>query len=258
MAARDGEQELLADDRHGRQRRVVDRQRHQAEIRRARAQLAREPRRAAGQDLDVDVRMVPAEFLEQRRKDVEAHRHAADEPQRARQRLLGVEDALAGIADVREHPVAQLEQGLADRRDLDAPPEPDEQRFLELFLEQQNLPADGRLGDVQASAGRGKGAAFGDRPQDFQLSQIHCIRRTSNFRRLTVLHGLEEGHQRPQPRADLFDPVVLLALARLVEPGPPLAVLLDPVLRVVPFWISVSMRRISWRVSSVTMRGPPV
>ena len=139
----------------------------------ARPQLAQQPRRAAGDHLDVDVGMVPAELLEQRREHVEAHRHPADQPQRPRQLLLRVEDALGGVADVREDAMAQLEQRLADRRDLDAPAEPDEQRLLELLLEQQDLPADGRLGDVQARAGRGEGPAFGDRAQDFELSQIH-------------------------------------------------------------------------------------
>ena len=87
--------------------------------------------------------------------------------------LLRVEDALGRVADVGEDPVAQLQQRLADRRDLDAPPEPDEQRLLELFLEQQDLSADRRLGDMQAGARRGEGPAFGDRSQDFELSQIH-------------------------------------------------------------------------------------
>ena len=57
MPGRHDEQQLLAIDRHRVQRRIVDRQRQQPEVGRARPQLAHQPRRAAGDDLDVDVGM---------------------------------------------------------------------------------------------------------------------------------------------------------------------------------------------------------
>ena len=143
------------------------------EVGAARPQLAQQARRAAGDHLDVDVGVVPAELLQQRREDVEAHRHAADEPQRAGQLLLRVEDAFGRVADVGEHPMAQLQQRFAGRRDLDAAAEPDEQRLLEFFFEQQDLTADRRLRDVQPRAGGGERTALGNRAQDFELSQIH-------------------------------------------------------------------------------------
>ena len=58
-------------------------------------------------------------------------------------------------------------------RDLDPPAEPDEQRLVEFFLEQQDLPADRRLRDVQPRARGRERAAVRDRPEDFELSQIH-------------------------------------------------------------------------------------
>src|SRR6266545_3559965 len=51
---------------------------------------------------------------------------------------------------------------------------------------------------------------------------------------LTVLHRLEERHQRTQPRTDFLDFQVLLALALRVEPGATLAIFLDPLRRVRP------------------------
>ena len=47
-----------------------------------------QPLRAAGRDLDVDVRVVLAELLQQQREDVEADRHPADQVERAAQDLL--------------------------------------------------------------------------------------------------------------------------------------------------------------------------
>src|SRR3954463_3079300 len=97
--------------------------------------------------------MMPPEFLEQRREHVETDGHAADEPQRPGELLLGVEDALRGVANVGEHAVTQLEERFSRWSDLNPSSEPDEKRFLELLLEQQDLPADGRLRHVQPRAG---------------------------------------------------------------------------------------------------------
>ena len=108
---------------------------------------------AAGDDLDVHIRVLPPEFLQQVREDVQADRHPADQAQSTGELLLRIENALGGVADVGEHAVAELQQRFARRRDLDPPAIADEERLLELFLEQEDLAADGRLRDVQARAG---------------------------------------------------------------------------------------------------------
>ena len=169
------EQQFLVDDRHRLQRRIVDRQRQQPEIGGAGPQLAHQPRRPAGDHLDVDVGMTLPELLQQRREHVEADRHAAHEPQRAGQLLLVIEDLAGRVADVREHAVAQLEELLPGRRDLDPSAEAEEERLLEFLLEQQDLPADRRLRDVQPRAGGGERAALGNGAQNLELSQIHSV-----------------------------------------------------------------------------------
>ena len=55
MADGHDQQQLFLDRRHRLQRRIVDGQRQQAQISGARPQLAHQARRAAGNDLDVDV-----------------------------------------------------------------------------------------------------------------------------------------------------------------------------------------------------------
>ena len=85
--------------------------------------------------------------------------------------LLLVGDAGGRVVDVVEDAMAELQQRLAGGGDLDAAAEPDEQPLVELVLEQQDLPADRRLRDVQLGAGAGEGAGFGDGPDDFQLAR---------------------------------------------------------------------------------------
>ena len=92
MLRRGHEEQLLAHDRHAHQIGIVDRQRQQPEIGGAGAQLSNEPRRRARRQLHVDVRIVLSERLEKRREDVETHRHAADQPQAARDTLLAFDD----------------------------------------------------------------------------------------------------------------------------------------------------------------------
>ena len=149
MPDRHDQHQLLAQHRHARERGIVDRQREQREVGAPRAQPAQQPLRAAGGDLDVHVRMVLLELLQQQREHVEADGHPADEVERARERLLLVGDAGRGVADVVEDAVTELEDRLAGRGDLDAAPEPDEQPLVEFVLEQEDLAADGGLRNVQ-------------------------------------------------------------------------------------------------------------
>ena len=94
----------------------------------------------------------------------------ADQVERAAQGLLAVGDAGRGVADVVEDAVTELENRLAGSGDLHAASEPDEQPLVELVLEQQDLPADGGLGDVEPGTGAGEGAGLGDGADDFELS----------------------------------------------------------------------------------------
>ena len=107
-------------------------------------------------------------------KHVETHRHAADQPHRAAQRLARVADRGDGVLQILEDAVAQLEQRFAGRRDADAAADAVEDRLAELVLEQQDLAADGRLGDVQLFAGGRERAGVGDGADDFELPQVHA------------------------------------------------------------------------------------
>jgi hypothetical protein len=167
------EQQLFAKDRHRGQTRLVDRQRQQRKIRACRSHAAQEPWRPSSGNPDLDVGMNTAEFFQQSWKEVEAHRHPADQMEGAAQILLPIDDRRAGFANVGKHPVAELQERLAGRRYLYLTAEPQEQRFVQFFLEEQDLPADRRLRDVQPCSGPGERARVRDRPDDFKLSEIH-------------------------------------------------------------------------------------
>ena len=77
-----------------------------------------------------------------RTSDSSVDRHAADQPKRASQRFLLLADRRDGFLQVLEDPVAQLKERFASGGDSDPPPDPVEDRFAELLLEQQDLPAD--------------------------------------------------------------------------------------------------------------------
>ena len=80
-----------------------------------------------------------------------------------------------GVVQILKHAMAQLQQRLAGRRDPDAPADAMKDRLAELVLEQQDLTADGGLGDVQLFARRGERAAVGDGADDFELTQVHAV-----------------------------------------------------------------------------------
>ena len=118
--------------------------------------------------------MLLAERLEQRREDVQAHRHAANQPQGPTQRLLLFADARHRILQVLEDAVAQLQEGLTGSGDPDTPADSVKHRLAELLLEQQDLPADCRLRHVKLLARRREGARIGDGADDLQLPQVHA------------------------------------------------------------------------------------
>ena len=88
-------------------------------------------------------------FRQQRRKDVQTHRHAANQADGAVQRLALVADGGDGVLQVLKHPVAELQQRFAGGGDADAAADAVKDRLAELFLEQEDLPADRRLRDVE-------------------------------------------------------------------------------------------------------------
>ena len=114
------------------------------------------------------------DFREEGGEDVEAHRHAAHQAQRAAQRLLLLADGRDGVLQILEDAVTQLQERFTRGRDADAPADAMEDRLAELFFEQQNLPADRRLRDVKLFARGGEGAGVGDGADDLQLPQIHA------------------------------------------------------------------------------------
>ena len=74
---------------------------------------------------------------------------------------------------VLKHALAELDELLGGGRHANLTADAQEQRLAELFLEQQNLTADGRLRDVQLAAARGEGSGLGDGLEDFELAKIH-------------------------------------------------------------------------------------
>ena len=86
------DEQLLVEHRHRDEIGGVDRQRQQPEVAGARAQHRDRALGAADRDLEIEIRMDAPHLGQQRRKDVETDRHAADQPQRAAQRLLLVAD----------------------------------------------------------------------------------------------------------------------------------------------------------------------
>ena len=113
------------------------------------------------------------QVLQQRRKDVQADRHAAGQPQRAAQLARAIGDRADRLADVLEDALSELHQALGRRRHPHLAPDAQEQRLAELLFEQQNLAADRRLRDVQLPPAGGERSGLGDRLEDFELAQVH-------------------------------------------------------------------------------------
>ena len=69
--------------------------------------------------------------------------------------------------------MTQLYERLGGRRHAHLAAGAQKQRLAELVLEEQNLPADGRLRHVQLPSARTEGSGLRNRLQDFELSEIH-------------------------------------------------------------------------------------
>ena len=90
------------------------------------------------------------------------------------ERFALVADGRDRVLQVLKDAMAQLEQRFAGRRDADAAADAMEDRLAELVLEQQDLPADRRLRDVQLLAGGGERSGVGDGADDLELPQVHA------------------------------------------------------------------------------------
>jgi hypothetical protein len=167
------EQELFPQHRDRRHAWFVDGQREQGQVGHSSLDPAKEPRRAAHRDLHFDVWMVPPEFAQQSRQDVQRDGHPADDVDRAAEALVLIDDRGAGLPDIREDTFGKLQHGVARRGQLDSSAEPDEQRLVDFVLEQQHLPADGGLRQMQLDAGPGEGAGVGNGANDLELTQVH-------------------------------------------------------------------------------------
>src|SRR5262245_24841997 len=117
--------------------------------------------------------MDASHFGQQRRKDVQADGHSANQAERSAQRLLLFADSGDGFLQILENAVAQLQERFARRRDPDPSSDAMENRLAELLFQQKDLAADGRLRDVQFFASGGERARVGYRSDDLELTQIH-------------------------------------------------------------------------------------
>src|SRR5215207_9419221 len=110
---------------------------------------------------------------EQGGEDVQAYGHPSDEPHGAVEGLLSLADTRDGILQVPEDAVAELQKRLTSGSDAYSTADAVKNRFSQFLLEEQNLPADGRLGHVKLLARRGEGTRVGDGPDDLELSEVH-------------------------------------------------------------------------------------
>ena len=152
---------------------MIDGQRQQREVARAGAQLLQA--RSELPDITLTSTSGCCRFSSAMsvREDIQTDRHPAEQADRAAQRFLAVGDAGDGVLQILEHPVTELEQRLARRRNPDASADAQEDGLLQLVLEQQDLAADRRLGHVQLVAGGGEGACLGDGANDLELAKVH-------------------------------------------------------------------------------------
>src|SRR4051812_26185864 len=120
------------------------------------------------------MRVGAAHFCQECREHVETHRHPPHQPHRSLQRFLLVADRRHGVLQVLEDAMTELQQRLASWRDADAAADAVKHRFSELVFEEQDLPADRRLGHVQLRTRSGEGPAVRDGADDLELAEIHA------------------------------------------------------------------------------------
>src|SRR4029453_16154040 len=110
----------------------------------------------------------------------------------------------AGPLEILEHALAEAEQRRARRSDPDLAAKPEEELFLQLLLQQQDLPADGGLREMELLAGAGERSRLRNRAQYLELSQVHAL--VTPSRRYSVVCAA--GRQCPiskEPRPDRTD-----------------------------------------------------
>ena len=151
----------------------VDGKRQQAQIGGAGADRRDAPIGRARPDLDFRLRMQALELAQQAGEDVEADGHPAHQPHRSTKGLARVADERDRVLEILEDAVTELQQRFTRRRDADASPDAQEHGLVQLVLEQQDLPADRRLGHVQPLTGRSERAGFRYRANDLELPQVH-------------------------------------------------------------------------------------
>src|SRR5262249_12815437 len=78
-----------------------------------------------------------------------------------------------GVAQVLEHALAELHQALGGGRHPDLTAHTQKQRLAELFLEEENLPADGRLRHVQFPPAGRERSRLRDRLEEFERTKAH-------------------------------------------------------------------------------------
>ena len=111
--------------------------------------------------------MLPFQLGQQRRENVEANRHAAKQPDSPAQRpWLSVIPAIVSFRSWKTRCDSCSSESPAGV--IDAAADAEKDGLLQLFFEQQDLPADRRLRDVQLVAGRGERAGLRDGANDLE------------------------------------------------------------------------------------------
>lgn len=118
--------------------------------------------------------MLLSKRLQERRKNIEAHRHPANQADGAADRPLAVENTGAGTLEILEHPFAQPKERRSGGRNADLTSEPQEQLLLQFLFQQQNLAADGRLRKVQLQACARERSRPRDGSQYLELAKVHA------------------------------------------------------------------------------------
>ena len=166
------QQQLFAQSGHRHQIRLFDRQREQSGIHTARADLLHRLAGCGDGQAHVKAGMNAAQVLQQRRKDVQAHRHAAGQAKCSTELAGAIGDLAERLPHVLKDPLPELDEALGGRRHSDLPADPQEQRLAQLLFEQQDLTADGGLRHVEPPAARGKRSGLGDRSEYLELAKV--------------------------------------------------------------------------------------
>src|SRR6266542_6276144 len=129
--------------------------------------------RVGDPEVQIDQREVGPEAPQHLREEVDARRRAGPDAQPAGIPFRHGSDGLAGAGDGGQHLHGFTREHLSRWRQVDAPPDPLEERRAEILLERRDLLGDGRLGDPEPLRGMAEVQRLGQGLERAQPVKIH-------------------------------------------------------------------------------------